>query len=92
MAAGFAPIGKYTITYTDGHTEAAQSNFAGLIAIERRWAQDQESPAIEAIAMAVWHYIGCPGDFEQWAETVHTIEPIGDEASDLPTQPAVGAA
>lgn len=93
--AGFMPIGDFKVTYVNGETATAVSNFRGLVEIERRWPGAQDAPGIEAIGVAVWHYLGCPGDFDEWLEQVHVIEPVTEEttvdAMD-PTQAAPGAA
>lgn len=91
---GFMPMGDFRVTYTNGETVEAVSNFFGLVAVERRWPN--ETPPIEAVGFAVWHYLGKPGeDFDQWLTTVHTIEgaqPESAEPVEVPTQPAVGVA
>lgn len=89
------PIGDFIVTYTDGHTETAKSNFRGLVEIERRWKGDEEVPAVEAISIAVWHYLGEPGtDMDSWLSTVHLVESVPDEKAEdaVPTEPAAGAA
>lgn len=100
--AGFMPLGDFKVTYTNGETAEAMSNFRGLVEIERRWPGAQDAPGIEAIGVAVYYYLGCPGgDFDAWLETVHLIEPANVESSDNgaetvdtadPTQAAPGAA
>lgn len=91
---GFMPIGDYKVTYTDGETVVAQSNFRGLVEVERRWAGDKEVPGVEAIGLAVWFYLECPGgEFEAWLERVHLIEPAtteGEPSIEVPSQPAAG--
>lgn len=94
--AGFMPIGDFKVTYVNGETAVATSNFRGLVEIERRWPAGSDAPGIEAIGVATWFYLGCPGeDFDTWLETVHLIEPSTDEnVTDTadPTVPAAGAA
>lgn len=91
--AGFMPIGDYKVTYTNGETAVAQSNFRGLVEVERRWSGDN-APGIEAIALAVWWYLGCPGgDLDDWLATVHLIEPAtteGEVHPEVPIPPAPG--
>lgn len=90
---GFMPIGDYKVTYMDGETVVAKSNFLGLVEIERRWPGD-EMPGIQAISTAVWFYLDCPGDdFDSWLKTVHLIGPAEEEtAQEVPTQAVPGAA
>ena len=94
--ARFMPIGDFKVTYTNGETVTAVSNFLGLVEIERRWPGETEAPGISAIGVAVWFYLGCPGgDLDSWLATVHLIEPAeADDAEviEVPTQPAAGAA
>jgi len=96
--AAFMPLGDFKVTYTNGETASAMSNFRGLVEIERRWPGAQDAPGIEAIGVAVWFYLGCPGgDLDSWLETVHLIEPVTDTTSGVvdtedPTQAAPGAA
>lgn len=89
---GFMPMGDFRVTYTNGETALAVSNFLGLVEVERRWPT--ETPPIEAIGYAVWCYLGKPtDDFDEWLATVHTIEGTAEETPvEVPTQPAVGAA
>ena len=93
---GFMPFGDFKVTYTNGETATAVSNFRGLVEIERRWPGDTEAPGIEATGVAVWFYLGCPGeDFDSWLATVHIIEPAETPPTENtadPTDPAVGAA
>lgn len=92
------PIGDFKVTYVDGHTEEARSNFLGLVEIERRWPGDDDAPGVQAVAVAVWFYLGCPGgDLDEWMATVHNVEPVAepvpvDGEPAVPTEPAVGAA
>lgn len=97
------PVGDFTVTYTDGSTEDVQSNFRGLVEIERRWPGQENVPAVEAIGIAVWHYLGCPGEsLDDWLGRVHLIEDAEELARrtkvtelpepEVPTEPAVGAA
>lgn len=94
--AGFLPIGEFKVTYTNGETATAVSNFLGLVEIERRWPGQTDAPGVTAIGVAVWYYLGCPGgDLDAWLATVHLIEPAETESAEtieVPTQPAVGAA
>lgn len=92
--AGFMPIGTFRVIYTDGTTAEAQSNFLGLCEIERRWPNSETAPGVQAIGVAVWYYLGCPGaDLDSWLATVHNVEPVEqDVAAEVPTGPAVGAA
>jgi hypothetical protein len=97
--AGFMPIGDFTVTYTNGETVLATSNFLGLVEIERRWPGQSEVPAATALGVAVWFYLGCPGgELDEWLATVHLIERTEDSADDavpvaeVPTPPAVGVA
>lgn len=94
--AGFMPFGDFKVTYTNGETVEATSNFRGLVEIERRWPGSNEAPGIEAIGVAVWYYLDCPGDnFDEWLSTVHLIEPAEQPATEDtadPTAPAAGAA
>lgn len=94
--AGFMPFGDFKVTYTNGEEVEAVSNFRGLVEVERRWPGNADAPGIEAIGVAVWFYLGCPGDdLDSWLSTVHLIEaatpPPIEETAD-PTAPAVGAA
>jgi hypothetical protein len=92
--AGFMPIGEFRVVYVDGHTEECVSNFLGLVEIERRWPGEETAPGVTAVAVAVFYYLGCPGDdLDKWLATVHNVEPIDKDAkTDVPTSPAVGAA
>lgn len=93
MAAGFMPIGDFKVTYRDGTEELAKSNFRGLVEIERKWPGQDVAPGIEAMGLAVWHYLDCPGDFDDWLDSVHLIEAAEAKSEDeVPTQPAVGVA
>lgn len=91
---GFMPIGEFKVVYVDGHTEECMSNFLGLVEIERRWPGQETAPGVTAVAVAVFYYLGCPGDdLDKWMATVHNIEPITEDAAqEVPTSPAVGAA
>jgi hypothetical protein len=91
---GFMPIGDYVVTYTNGETVTVTSNFLGLVEIERRWPGD-EMPGVQAIATAVWFYLGCPGEnLDAWLATVHLIGPADEEevAQEVPTEAEPGAA
>lgn len=93
--AGFMPIGDFKVTYTNGETAVATSNFLGLVEIERRWPGEKEAPGVQAIGVAIWYYLGCPGDdLDSWLATVHNVEPVEAEETvqEVPTVPAVGAA
>lgn len=90
---GLMPIGDFKVTYTNGETVVAQSNFRGLVEVERKWAGDKEAPGIEAVGLAVWHYLDRPDEsFDEWLSTVHLIEPATTEgeALEVPTGPTVG--
>lgn len=96
--AGYMPIGKFKVVYVDEHTEECKSNFRGLVEIERRWP-DSDAPGVSATALAVFFYLGCPGeDFDKWLGTVYNIEPADvpadakDEMTEVPTEPAPGLA
>lgn len=89
------PIGDFKVTYVNGETATAKSNFLGLVEIERRWPGDENTPGIQAIGVAMFYYLGCPGgDLDAWLATVHTVEPLESdtEEAEVPTEPAVGAA
>lgn len=91
--AGFMPVGDFTVTYTDGSTEEAKSNFLGLVEIERRWPGKEDAPGVQAIGVAVWYYLGCPGeDFDKWLSKVHMIEAAETKADAdvVPSEPTVG--
>jgi hypothetical protein len=100
--AGMMPIGDFRVTYIDGTSEDAASNFLGLVEVERRWPGQEQAPGITALATATWFYLGCPDDdLDKWLSRVHLIERLPDaqdeEESDEdedegPTTPAVGAA
>jgi|1186.fasta_scaffold615493_2 hypothetical protein len=92
MAGSFMPIGDFKVTYVDGGTEVVQSNFRGLVEVERKWPGDT-IPGVEAMGFAVWHYLGCPDEFDTWLDTVHLIEKAtteGEVQPGDPTPPAVG--
>jgi hypothetical protein len=91
---GFMPIGDYKVTYVDGRVESTTSNFLGLAEIERRWPGDQV-PGVQAIATAVWFYLGCPGEnLDAWMATVHLVEQAEPQETvqEVPTQAEPGAA
>jgi hypothetical protein len=94
----FMPIGDFKVVYVDGTTEECKSNFLGLVEIERRWPNEENAPGVTATAIAVFYYLGCPGqDFDKWLAKVHNIEPADKqdaevELEDVPTEPAAGAA
>jgi hypothetical protein len=93
MASGFMPIGDFKVTYRNGETAVAQSNFRGIVEVERRWPGDEPTPGVEAMGLAVWHYLDCPGEFDDWLISVHTIEAAtteGEVAPEVPTDPTVG--
>ena len=96
MARGFMPIGTFRVIYTNGETAETKSNFLGLCEIERRWPNSDSAPGVQAIGVAVWYYLGCPGgDLDAWLATVYNVEPVADDEeadTEVPTQPAVGAA
>ena len=89
----FAALGDYKITYLDGRTEVARSNFLGLAEVEKRWP-GEDVPVMEALAYSMWWYLDCPGDFTDFKKSVHNIEEQLPETADTadPTVPAVGAA
>jgi hypothetical protein len=89
---GFMPIGDYKVTYTDGSSEVVTSNFLGICEVERRYPNG-EIPGVNAMGLAVWYYLDCPGgDLDAWLKTVHMIEQATDstEAPEVPTDPAPG--
>lgn len=92
--AGFMPIGDFKVTYVNGETVTATSNFLGLVEIERRWPGQENAPGVQAIGVAIWYYLDCPGEnLDAWLATVHNVERIDDEAAvEVPTEPAAGAA
>jgi hypothetical protein len=90
--AGYMPIGDFKIVYVDGSSEVAQSNFRGIVEVERKWPGDTV-PGVEAISLAVWYYLGCPDGFDEWLGRVHNIEPAttaGEVDPEDPPLPAVG--
>jgi hypothetical protein len=89
------PIGDFKVTYVNGETVVATSNFLGLCEIERRWPGQDNAPGVQAIGVAIWFYLGCPdGDLDSWLATVHNVEPVETEqpVQEVPTVPAAGAA
>lgn len=96
MASGFMPLGDFDVTYVNGEVVRATSNFRGLIEVERRWPGTEEAPGLEAIALAMWFYLGEPLDnFDAWLSTVHSIDGVAqdvapEDAPPVPTGPAVG--
>jgi hypothetical protein len=92
--AGFMPIGDFRVVYVDGHTEECTSNFLGLCEIERRWPDADTAPGVQAVAVAVWYYLGCPDEnLDKWMATVHNVEPVNAEVvQEVPSQAEPGAA
>lgn len=89
------PLGHFKVTYMDGVSEVAKSNFGGIIEVERKFGTDADGYAT-VLAFGVWCYLGHPGDdFESWAGGVHWIEPTeepGAKPAMVPSEPVAGAA
>ena len=85
----YIPLGRFKVTYLDGRTEEARSNFGAIMDLE---ADLPEAPDGTVLAHGVWLYLGRPqGDVHDWAATVFLIEPLPAEVDDTtPTLPVVG--
>jgi hypothetical protein len=91
----FAALGDYKVTFLDGHTVTARSNFLGLSEVEKRWPDETAVPVMQALAYSMWWYLDCPGDFAEFQRSVHLIEEqtaTSEEDRADPTVPTVGAA
>lgn len=90
----YIPVGEFDVTYMDGETAVARSNFGRIMQIEAEYTDvpDDKIPGGTLLAKAVWYYLGCPKDsLDEWAATVHRIMPRENgQASANPTPPAAG--
>jgi len=86
------PLGRFTVTYASGETVEVQSNFYGVMEIERAYPEP-DAPFGTVLAFGIWTYLGCPDEsLNEWAKTVTMIEPKADEKAETPTRPVVGVA
>lgn len=88
----FVPLGRYKITYLDGRTVEAVSNFGAIMELESE-RPESDGPRGTTLTHAVWLYLDKPdADLRTWANSVHLIEPIEDTDAVDPSPPvaAVG--
>lgn len=85
----FIPLGNFEITYLDGHTETARSNFGAILELETEFADVDKALAAKVTIKALWLYLGRPKDtLEAWATTVHNFEMVSADAD--PSRPTAG--
>lgn len=86
----FVPLGEFEITYLDGSTEIARSNFGAIMELEAEYLTAEHVPNATVTVRALWLFLGRPKEsLDAWAATVHNFTPMKAVDSD-PSSPAVG--
>ena len=71
------------LTFTDGSEKSATLNPRVLVETERKFGN---IPPIEGTLYAAWLRLGRPGKFDEWLDSVESMDQ--DEGAADPTQPA----
>jgi len=61
-----------SLTFTDGHAEEVKLNPRVLVEVERKFGAT--IPGIEGSLYGAWHRLGRPGVFDEWLDTIESIE------------------
>lgn len=89
----YIPVGEFDVTFMDGETTIARSNFGSIMQIESEYTDvpDDKIAGGTLLVKAAWYYLGRPKDsLDEWAATVHRIIPRENGASPNPTEPTAG--
>jgi hypothetical protein len=89
----YVPVGEFDVTFLDGESAIARSNFGAIMELEAEYADipDDKVAGGTLLAKAAWVYLGRPKDsLEAWAATVHRIAPRENGVSADPSPPTAG--
>lgn len=85
---------KFTITYTDGHTDTAAMTMRAMCKAEEVMAKEgmvASRDSINATMHAIYADLRAQGKtsdpFETWLDTVDDIEPVEDDTTDTAADP-----
>jgi hypothetical protein len=78
-----APV--MALTFTDGRKEEVKLNPRVLVEIERKFGATV--PGIEGSLYGAWHKLGRPGDFDEWLDSLESIDERSEEALPFESAP-----